>query len=185
MQPTLFDVGYLGENWQEGKANSEPHKLWRAMLQRVFGKYANTTSYLNVSVCDKFLNFSEFEQWVLSYKYYRKDWELDKDLLSGSEKIYSETTCCFIPQEINLAIVKKSQGNYLKGVRPSLDKYYASCHRGGGKEYLGRFDTELEAFHAYKQAKESYIKELANKWKDQIDPRVYEALMKYQVEITD
>ena len=29
MQPTLFEVGYLGENWQEGKARSEPHKLWR------------------------------------------------------------------------------------------------------------------------------------------------------------
>ena len=66
-----------------------------------------------------------------------------------------------------------------------MDKYYASCRRGGGKEYLGTFDTELETFHAYKQAKEAYVKELAEKWKDQIDPRVYEALMNYQVEITD
>ena len=37
----------------------------------------------------------------------------------------------------------------------------------------------------FKEAKEAYIKEVANKWKDQIDPRVYEALMKYRVEITD
>ena len=36
-----------------------------------------------------------------------------------------------------------------------------------------------------KIARESYVKEVANKWKDQIDPRVYEALMNYQVEITD
>jgi oligoribonuclease (3'-5' exoribonuclease) len=48
-----------------------------------------------------------------------------------------------------------------------------------------QIDTELEAFLAYKHAKEAYIKELANKWKDQIDPRVYDALMNYQVEITD
>jgi hypothetical protein len=34
-------------------------------------------------------------------------------------------------------------------------------------------------------AKEAYIKEVANKWKDQIDPRAYEALMSYQVEIND
>ena len=66
-----------------------------------------------------------------------------------------------------------------------MDKYCASCRRGGGKEYLGTFDTEIEAFRAYKHAKEAYVKELANKWKDQIDPKVYEALMKYEVEITD
>ena len=36
-----------------------------------------------------------------------------------------------------------------------------------------------------KQAKESFIKEQANKWESQIDPRAYEALMNYEVEITD
>ena len=55
----------------------------------------------------------------------------------------------------------------------------------GKKEYLGSFKTELEAFNAYKKAKESFVKELANKWKDKIDERAYEALMNYQVEITD
>ena len=45
--------------------------------------------------------------------------------------------------------------------------------------------AEIEAFKAYKQAKESFVKEQANVWKSQIDIRAYEALMKYQVEITD
>ena len=47
------------------------------------------------------------------------------------------------------------------------------------------FNTELEAFNAYKTAKESFIKEQANKWKGKIDERAYEALMSYKVEITD
>ena len=47
------------------------------------------------------------------------------------------------------------------------------------------FKTELEAFNAYKKAKESFVKEQAEKWKGKIDPRAYEALMNYQVEITD
>ena len=55
----------------------------------------------------------------------------------------------------------------------------------GKVTYLGMFKTVEEAFQAYKQAKEAYIKEVANKWKDQIDNRVYKALMNYQVEITD
>ena len=45
--------------------------------------------------------------------------------------------------------------------------------------------TQIEAFYAYKEAKETYIKEVANKWKDNIDSRVYDALMNYQVEIND
>ena len=54
-----------------------------------------------------------------------------------------------------------------------------------GSEHLGYFKTEIEAFNAYKQAKESFIKEQAEKWKDKIDPRAYEALINYTVEITD
>ena len=55
----------------------------------------------------------------------------------------------------------------------------------GGSKWLGLFKTEIEAFKAYKEAKESYLKELAEKWKDKIDIRAYEALMNYTVEITD
>ena len=42
-----------------------------------------------------------------------------------------------------------------------------------------------EAFNAYKQAKEAFVKEQANKWKDEIDLRAYEALMSYEVNIDD
>ena len=59
------------------------------------------------------------------------------------------------------------------------------CKNKGKQEHLGSFKTELEAFNAYKQAKEAFIKEQANKWKSEIDPRAYEALMNYTVEITD
>ena len=43
----------------------------------------------------------------------------------------------------------------------------------------------IEAFNAYKQAKESFVKEQANKWKGKIGERAYNALMNYKVEITD
>ena len=55
----------------------------------------------------------------------------------------------------------------------------------GKQEHLGYYSTEIEAFNAYKQAKESFVKEQANKWKDQIDPRAYKALMSYEVGIDD
>ena len=52
-------------------------------------------------------------------------------------------------------------------------------------KYLGRYNTPEQAFLAYKIAKESYIKEVAEKWRDQIDPRVYNTLMNYEVNIDD
>ena len=62
----------------------------------------------------------------------------------------------------------------------------ATINKNKGKqEYLGYYNTELEAFNAYKQAKEAFIKEQASKWKDKIDERAYEALMNYTVNIDD
>ena len=62
----------------------------------------------------------------------------------------------------------------------------AQVNKNKGKsEHLGFFNTEIEAFNAYKVAKEAFVKEQANKYKSQIDPRAYEALMNYTVEITD
>ena len=49
---------------------------------------------------------------------------------------------------------------------------------------LGYFNTPQDAFDAYKPFKESLCKDLALKWKDEIDPRVYEAMMKWEVSIT-
>ena len=80
------------------------------------------------------------------------------------------------------------RGKYLIGVcwHNTKKAFMAQASRNKGKpEWLGSFKTELEAFNAYKQAKETFIKELADKWKDKIDPRAYEALMNYEVSIDD
>ena len=66
-----------------------------------------------------------------------------------------------------------------------LKKYVSKLSTYGKVRTLGYFSSVEEAFYVYKREKEKHIKEVANKWKDQIDPKVYAALMKYQVEITD
>ena len=73
----------------------------------------------------------------------------------------------------------------LKGEATGKFRAYVSQGKGLPIKHLGLFENKLEAFSAYKQAKEDYLKELADKWKDQIDPRIYQALNRYQVEITD
>ena len=64
--------------------------------------------------------------------------------------------------------------------------FVARVNKNKGKqEKLGSFNTEIEAFNAYKKAKEAFVKEQANKWKDKIDERAYNALMNYTVDIND
>ena len=69
--------------------------------------------------------------------------------------------------------------------KPRINRYIAQISKFKKVIHLGCFDTPEEAFQAYKQAKEAYIKEVAELYKDQIDIRVYEALMKYEVDIND
>ena len=51
--------------------------------------------------------------------------------------------------------------------------------------YLGRYNTSEEAFQSYKQAKENYIKQVADEYKDKIPEILYKAMYKYKVNIND
>lgn len=103
-------------------------------------------------------------------------------MLVKGNKVYSETTCVFLPQEINTLLIKStaSRGEHLIGVywHNASKSFVARVAKNKGKqEHLGYFKTEIEAFNAYKKAKESFIKEQAEKFKSQIDDRAYNALM--------
>ena len=96
----------------------------------------------------------------------------------------------FLPKEINSLLTKREalRGQHLIGVSWSKTNKAFVARVGknkGASEHLGSFKTEIEAFNAYKVAKEAFIKEQANKFKSQIDPRAYNALLNYTVEIAD
>lgn len=50
-----------------------------------------------------------------------------------------------------------------------------------GKKYLGVYSTKEDAFNIYKKFKEDYVKEMAEKYKEKIPQRLYEALCKWRV----
>ena len=148
-------------------------------------------TYEGCEVSDNFKSYDYFYKWCNSQVGFdNQGWHLDKDLLIKGNKVYSESTCVFIPREINQLLTKSTalRGKHLIGVYWSKTNkaFVAKVNKGKGKqEHLGYFNTELEAFNVYKTAKEAFIKEQANKWKSQIDERAYKALLNYQVEITD
>lgn len=190
--PTIEGVGTLGEASTQlnGKLRKD-YYVWTNMLHRCYSADVQDKfpTYRGCSVSENFKNYSYFQEWYGKQKGSDEDWFLDKDILVRDNKIYSEDVCVLVPREINNLFTKRQnhRGKYPIGV--TVDKrggnFFAQLNVGKERRKFGYSSTPEEAFLAYKQAKEDYIKEIANKWKDQIDPRVYDALMNYQVEITD
>lgn len=188
LHPSIYGKGVLGGGFKQSESQSYSFQLWKNMLKRCYSEasFKKSPSYEQCLTSETFNDYQQFKTWCNSQLGFgNTGWELDKDILVKGNKVYSEDTCCFVPKEINLLLVKhdKGRGDYLLGVdyHKNRKQFRARC----SDKHLGWFNTELEAFRAYKQAKEAYIKEVANKWKDQIDPKVYDALIKYKVEITD
>ena len=193
--PSVFGVGITGTKYpsREGDRNTKEYMLWADMLRRCYSDdfKKKRPTYEGCEVSENFKSYEYFYEWCNNqFGFNNKDWQLDKDLLVKGNKVYSETTCVFLPQEINTLLIKCTalRGNHLIGVSWSKrDKSFISrVHKNKGKsEHLGLFKTEIEAFNAYKQAKEVFVKEQANKWKGKIDVRAYNALMNYEVGIDD
>ena len=193
--PSVCGVGIIGTKYpvSEGGRDTKDYALWKRMLERCYSDsyQKKRPTYKGCKVSDNFKSYEYFYEWCHSQIGFGVDgFELDKDLLIKGNKVYSESTCVFIPSEINLLLVKReaSRGEHPIGVYWSKTNkaFIAQINKNKGmQEKLGLFKTELEAFNAYKQAKEAFIKEQANKWKDKIDERTYEALMNYQVNIDD
>ena len=197
--PSVYSIGVLGTKYPPtiSGRNTKEYDLWTSMLERCYSdNFKNKhPTYKDCEVSDNFKSYEYFYEWCQNQIGFGNDgngnpFHLDKDLLIKGNKVYSEDSCVFIPVDVNLVLTKRtsSRGQHLIGVCwHKRDKAFsARVNKNKGKrEHLGYFKTELEAFNAYKKAKESFVKEQANKWKGKIDDRAYEALMAYTVEITD
>lgn len=192
-------IGYKGSKYPTatGKIHLREYNLWGGMLLRCIKKYWDKyPTYEGVTCSENFKYYAFFYEWCQTQKGFNskdingKSWQLDKDLLIKGNKLYSEDTCVFVPLRINQLLVKRTnhRGEHPIGVKMCSDKksFEASCSITTNKrQYLGHFKTAYEAFLAYKTFKEALIKDVANEYKEQLDPRAYQAIMNYQVEITD
>jgi hypothetical protein len=67
-------------------------------------------------------------------------------------------------------------------MRPCGKKFQVRLRKLNKETIIGDFNSKEEAFQAYKIAKEQYIKEVANKWRDKISENVHKALINYTIE---
>ena len=174
----------------KGKHTFE-YSTWLNMLKRCYclPSLKENKTYEDKYVCDAWLDFKNFNMWLKSYQFRDKGWELDKDLLVKGNKVYSPETCVFLPRRVNCILLKcdATRGDLPVGVHfdKSRLRFKATCCNEHGKQWQKRFDSVGEAFSAYKVEKERVVQAVAEKFKDVLDPRAYNALINYKVEITD
>ena len=90
-----------------------------------------------------------------------------------------------VPQEVNKFFTDSGNARceYPVGVYfyKQSGKFHARCNVNGKRQYLGRFNTPEEAFAVYKPFKENLCKQLALKWQSEIDERLFNAMMNWQI----
>ena len=206
-KPSVENVGYIGVGKYSSAvdgARQKEYSVWVNMLRRCYNKehQAKYPSYIGCTVDEKWHNFQNFAEWY-NKEYYDigESLEVDKDFKIKGNSIYKDKNCLLIPSRINKIARHRKTLEYNHSIGVRCEEYegviygysaavqiYNSKNRGKLK-HLGTFDTPEQAFQAYKQAKEAYIQQAANEYKqkygDKFPDKVYKALMNYRVEITD
>lgn len=184
---SVLGIGYIGDT----EVDSASLNCWRAILHRCYSDKSleKHPTYKDCIVCDEWLCYANFKCWY-DKNYYQignERMHIDKDILVKGNKIYSPETCIFVPQSINSLFIKANKiRNGTIGVSKRKYGYSAPTEIiNGYNKKFGNFNTETEAFISYKKAKENYIKKVADKYRDKIPLKLYDAMYNYQVEITD
>lgn len=152
------DLTYIG--------NEKVYLKWTNMLRRCYSSnyQSKKPTYIGCTVCDEWLTFSNFKKWYDLNN--RVGMQMDKDVLVRGNKIYGPQFCRFVPSQINNLLLDSgaNRGKYKQGVSwdNGAQKFKAQISRDAGPKHIGLFDTEQEAFDAYKIKKEKWIKNRAD-----------------------
>lgn len=156
------------------------YEVWKSMLERCYGNNPKLSAYKGCEVCKEWHTLSNFIDWF--NRNYIDGYAIDKDILSnGFGRIYSPDYCLFVPKRINDLFVGCLKKKTFR--KTSSGKYIAQFKGGKNSGYIGVFNTEDEAFEAYKSAKEAYIKKVAQEYyeNEMIDTFTYKALCNFKI----
>lgn len=195
--PSVCGVGYIGIGKYRIYENGTPTKaynVWRGIMYRCYNKSAkqNAPTYIDCISSDEWHNFQVFAEWYEKnyYEVSGQKMHVDKDILYKGNKVYSKETCLIVPHCINSVFCKADsiRGDSPIGVTVFRNtKFAVGCENNllNSRVHLGHFITKDQAFEAYRIYKEEYIKKVADEYRDQISIKLYKAMYKWKVEITD
>ena len=195
--PSVYGLGFLGsgeyKSRDENGNKTKCYRSWYNIFIRCCDekRLKKFPTYRDCFINEELYNFQNFAKWF-DENYYEIEGErmcLDKDILVKGNKEYRFDRMIFVPERINTLFIKSDavRGKYPIGVsyHKASGKYATSILKHNKDEWLGLYNTPNEAFIAYKEAKEAYIKQVADEYKGRIPDRLYEAMYKWRVEKDD
>ncbi len=189
LKPSVYGAGFLGKRY---KKKSIYYDTWFNMMSRCFTSdiVEKYNTYRDCTVCNEWLNFSVFEKWCMQTFPINKKikYELDKDLLRKSNKVYSPETCCWLPKEINQYLnngTGKISSSGVIGVSPHFkipNAYEVRCaDRHGKRKNLGVSYSLEEGYSRYTTFRRKELEFLATQHYNDgnIDRNIYIYLLNY------
>lgn len=178
-------ISKTGKSYRANAVICPFYETWRGMLFRVYSE-KKPKYYEGVTVDPSWHSANTFKIWMES-----QNWEglcLDKDLLFPGNKLYSDKTCCFIPELVNtfLCLTDKTRGTLPLGVSVSwknesgLLSYKSQCNIDQVQVYLGSYTDPTLAHRAWQNSKLQEFKKIIEYAKSfsSLDSRVVPALEK-------
>lgn len=152
----INDVPFVVQPTVGNKQLKHPaYSCWVDMLRRSISEEfkKDNKTYLDVSVCAEWHSLNKFSLWFKEN--YIHGYHLDKDLLIAGNRVYSPTTCVFVPQKVNsfITLSNKSRGLLPLGVDLYKNKFRSQIQINGCKNTLGLFSDSMEAHKAWQLAK--------------------------------
>lgn len=197
--PAVFDIGMVGNKYPtiiSKTKKTKEYNIWYSILRRSYSDYYKSMfpTYKDVTCDPVWFYYDNFYNWVHSQSNYEAiknmDYNIDKDILFKGNRIYTPEKCTLVPQYINKLIIKQesTRGDCLIGVvRNKNGTYGVYCNDGKNQKHINNYKSELDAFFAYKEYKEKTIKRIAQEAYNNgfITEQCYDALMNYEINITD
>lgn len=183
-------VGINDADYRVG-LNCPFYNTWSEMIRRGYSEHEKSRhkSYKDVIVCEEWHRFSTFKLWMEQQVWKGND--LDKDILVSGNKVYSPSSCVFVPSYINTILVTSGsiRGKWPLGVsllKDQLLKCRVKVFRASIKnkrsavkqKNLGHYTTPQKAHTAWQMAKYEIIHERLVEYLEDVsfDARVYSAL---------
>ena len=186
----VFGVG-ITDIYTGGIKRDKSYSLWKDILRRCYSENSvlSLKSYENCEISEDWKTYSNFKRDVEEMIGFDvKGYQIDKDP-SPRRSLYSKNTVCFLPNKLNMFLVKHKErrGNLPIGVSLSKSNKYpfrARCKSITGNDIeIGRFSKPEEAFEAYRVYRLSVLSDLIEMYSDCLDPRAISKFKNYDITI--